>query len=194
MKNMHRFLCLFRASAFVPLLFVSFAVAQNAAQHKRSDVVDLKAIVRLFFQPGDGSYFHPPLLFRAVSKNDPRENTAPILKDGRTVYISPLEMKDLIQALSHLDVRWKHLGIPAKPPTAGHNIIDDLMQLDIYTATGVDRATLDPKYICSTLSPLDSVFTTPRALWEFRFFRFQYHCKIAGFNPNAYPMRDYEDK
>jgi hypothetical protein len=157
-------------------------------------LTDKKTIVRLFFQPADKSYFHSALLFRVTNDDDPKLNTAPIFRDGRTAYISLPEMHLLIERLTSLKLDWRRSKRIARPPTVDHYVIRDKMDITVFFATGTEDALLDPQSICSSLEPLDSALKTPRALWEFQFFRFQYHCQIRGFKPGAYPQRDFVNK
>lgn len=151
-------------------------------------------VVRIFYQPAGGGYFHSALLFRVVNEDDPKLNTAPIFKDGRTAYISLKEMMRLEDGLVNSGVDWEHSAHVTTPPTVGHYVLRNKMEITIYSSKGTAQAFLSPPSICSTLGPLDSAFSTPRALWEFQLFRFKYHCKIQGFNPNAYPQRDIVNK
>lgn len=177
------------------LLCVLSAICQEKKQREADHILtERNTIVRLFFQPADGSYFHSALLFRVTNDDDPRLNTAPIFKDGRTAYIALPEMHLLMNTLTNLKLDWRRSQSVARPPTVDDYVIRDKMDITIYSATGTEDALLDPQSICSTLEPLDSALKTPRALWEFQFFRSQYHCQIHGFKPGAYPQRDFVNK
>lgn len=157
--------------------------------HKITLVPGKDSIVHLFYQPADGHYFHAPLLFRVVQEDDPRWNTAPIFDVGRTAYISLSEMNSLIAALSGADLSWNESSAIEGLETYRNLRSQPDMSIKIVSAGGTAKAMIDPDRICRTLAPLDAALKTPRALWEFRFFRVQYRCYVQGFDPNAYSDR-----
>jgi hypothetical protein len=181
-------------------LSLVIAVGANVMRfHQNSDSkfllnsqVDQNTAIRFFYNLGaekSRNYFHGPLTLRAVTERDPRINTAQlILQQGRTVYIPLREMRNLIDGLAQFDVLWESSreiesldwSIKPLPDT-------DKMDISIVFSKGTARARLDPKKICKTLSPLDSVLKTPRALWEFQKYRFNYGCQVPGFRMGAYP-------
>jgi hypothetical protein len=183
-----RILCLL-VLAFVRTTVSAFSQDLGDANVLHSPV-DTSVAVRFFYQPAAGSAFHVPLVFRAVGEKDPRLNTAPILDSGRTAYISVAEMQQLISRLAALNILWRQgrttevLGSFKVLPLA------PTMDITVVSSHGTARAALDPKDICTTLSPLDSAFSAPRALWEFQLFRQGYGCKVHGLNNDAYPNRD----
>lgn len=148
--------------------------------------VDENTAVRLFFD--SGNYFHPPLIFRVVTKNDPRLNTAPMLLEGRTTYITASEMQSLLQGLKKSGLSWREskeqvvFGDATKilPVFYGISIV-------VVSSKGITESGIDPLKICENLAPLDSALSTPRALWEFQIFRAEYNCKVPGLNSQAYP-------
>jgi hypothetical protein len=147
--------------------------------------VDEVTAVRFFYHDEE-DYFHFPLILRAVAQEDPRINTAPMGAEGRTAYISREVMQRLLRRLMLSDLSWQEsqkteaLGSYKRLPAS------DRMEIIIVCSKGTARTTLDPKKICDTLKPLDSVLTTPRALWEFQGFRLNYGCRIPGFKYDAY--------
>lgn len=147
------------------------------------------SVVRFFCQPPDGEYFHVALLFRVVEKKDPQWNTAPVFDEGRTAYISVLEMRQLTTALSAAHLSWSESTKVETLETYKTIHSDGGMGIKVLSPNGTAKATIEPKKICETLAPLDDAFQTPRALWEFQLFRSQYHCRVPNFNPNAYPER-----
>lgn len=141
--------------------------------------------VRLFFN--SGNYFHAPLILRVVALNDPRLNTAPMLKEGRTAYISEAEMQHFMQGLQKMQLSWKEskgrveFGDATKiPPVYAMVIV--VVSLD-----GTAEVGFDPAKICENLAPLDAAVSTPRALWELQLFRAEYKCSVPGLNGQAYP-------
>ncbi|HEV2224207.1 MAG TPA: hypothetical protein VGR84_14505 [Candidatus Acidoferrales bacterium] len=154
--------------------------------------VDEHTAVRFFYNLGadkSRDYFHGPLTFRAVTETDSRINTRSlVLHQGRTVYISLGEMRNLVDGLARFDVPWESsrelesLDWSIKP-------LPDTGKMDILAvfSKGTARAKLDPQKICTALNRLDSALKTPRALWEFQRFRLNYGCQVPGFDTGAYP-------
>ena len=153
--------------------------------------VDENTVVRFFYQPTPGDYFRFPLIFRAAKEEDPRVNTAPMKEEGRTAYISVSEMRELVQRLARMRLAWKESkaieGLGPFKNLLDDNIGEDTMEVFVRGLNGTARGTLAPDMICTTLAPLDSVFKTPRALWEFQLFRKGYDCKVTGFDRKANP-------
>lgn len=153
--------------------------------HVLSTSVDQSVAVRFFFHPGD--YFHVPLIFRVAALKDAQLNTAPLLPDGRTAYISASEMQQLKQGLVRLGLPWQEskteevFGDPLKIPLVYQ------MTITVVSSKGTATSGFDPAKICETLAPLDSTLTTPRALWEFQIFRGEFHCKVPGLSGQTYP-------
>lgn len=161
----------------------------TGAKHPLTLTADGESLVRFFYQPDDSNYFHVALLFRVVEKNDPRWNTAPVFDVGRTAYISPSEMRQLITLLAGAGLSWdestKVDGLETYKTIHSYRG----MGIKVLSANGTAKATVVPEKICEALAPLDAALQTPRALWEFQLFRFQYHCEVPNFNPKAYPER-----
>lgn len=153
--------------------------------HVLSSPADQTTAVRFFFDPGN--YFHAPLIFRVVAPNDTRLNTAPLLKEGRTAYITAPEMDRLKESLLHMGLSWKE-SIKMEVFGDATKIIPLYkMAIDVTSSKGTARSGFNPAEICKNLAPLDSSLTTPRALWEFQVFRAEYQCKVPGLNGQAYP-------
>lgn len=152
--------------------------------------IDDATVVRFFYYP-PGDYFHFPLVLRAVKPNSSLFNTAPMREEGRTAYISLPDMKKLVGALSRTGLAWKQmtsvepLGPFKKLALTGIGL--STMQILVENSNGTATALVAPKNICQTLAPLDSAFSTPRALWEFQLVRWGYNCKVPGFKRDAYP-------
>jgi hypothetical protein len=174
-------------AAICTLLGFSQAAKRDSPQDA---LVDGNTIVRIFYQPRGSTYFHSALLFRVASKEDAKINTAPMFKDGRTPYISLQEMQGVIRTLSNSALVWKHSGHIETPPKVEQYTIRDEMEITIYSSKETYQALIVPQNICATLGPLESVFSTPRALWEIQRFSANYHCRVEHFNPDAYPQRD----
>jgi hypothetical protein len=141
--------------------------------------------VRMFFDPGN--YFHPPLIFRVVAANDTRLNTAPMLPEGRTAFITAIEMQRLIKGLQGMKLSWKE--------SREHIVFDEARNLPpvfygisvVISSEGTAESGIPPAKICDSLAPLDSALSTPRALWEFQLFRAGFNCKVLGLDGQAYP-------
>jgi hypothetical protein len=147
--------------------------------------VNESTAVRLFFN--SENYFHAPLILRVVASNDPRLNTAPMLKEGRTAYISETEMLHFMQGLQKMGLSWKEskerveFGDATKIPPVYAMVIVAI------SSGGTAEAGFDPAKICENLAPLDAALSTPRALWEFQLFRSEYKCRVPGLDGQAYP-------
>jgi hypothetical protein len=148
------------------------------------------SVVRFFYQPPEGEYFHVALLFRAVEEDDPRWNTTAYSDVGRTAYISLSDMQQLISDLVHSSLRWdestKVEGLETYKSIHSYGYG---MGVKVLSAKGTAKAVIEPGRICETLSSLDGALLAPRALWEFQGFRLQYHCRVPSYNPDAYPGR-----
>lgn len=103
-----------------------------------------------------------------MKDGDSRLNSAPILEEGRTAFISFTEMTELLKGLGNPDLQWQEsetvqaLGPYKRIPfsDAGYGT----MVISIARSNGTARAILTPKKICQTFKPLDSALKTPRAL------------------------------
>jgi len=181
----------------LPLIFplvVGGGWAQLGQKHKQvsflNSAVDEKTVVRFFYYPA-GDYIRIPLLFRVVEEDNPVLNTAPMREEGRTVYISLPEMRNLVQALTRSGLGWEEteavevLGSYKDLTRAGIGL--DTMDVRVVTAKGTAKADISPRAICMILKPLDAALKTPRPLWEFQGFRLNYGCKVPGFKPHSYP-------
>lgn len=177
------------------LLLVMFvgtvrSFAQGTRQgHTLTLTADKYSVVRLFFQPPDNNYFHWPLLFRVVEENDPRWNSAPAAEVGRTAYVTLAEMQKLFTALSASALSWQESSIVEHLETYKTIHSRRGMGVKVLSATGTAKATIAADKICQMLAPLDTTLRTPRALWEFQLFQSEYHCRVSGFDPKAYPDR-----
>jgi hypothetical protein len=148
------------------------------------------SIVRFFYQPPGGEYFHVALLFRVVEKKDVRWNTAPVFDEGRTAYISLSDMQRLMGRMAHLSLQWDQS--PTIESLETYKTIHSYgygMGVKVLSANGTAKSLIAHDKICETLAQLDGALLTPRALWEFQGFRLQYHCRVPGYNPDAYPDR-----
>jgi hypothetical protein len=96
-------------------------------------------------------------------------------------------MASLLSGISNLGLKWK---LTTKRETLGDATrIPPVyaMVLTIVSSKGTATAGFDPAKICTMLAPLDNVFVTPRALWEFQLFRAECKCKVQGLDGNKYP-------
>ncbi len=147
---------------------------------------DETTAVRFFF-PGEGEWFHPPLILHVVEGGDTRLKTAPYLPAGRTAYITLSEMQNLLKGLSQLKLDWSEsrdtetFGSPFDLPHVY------AMRITVVSSEGAARTQFAPSKTCETLASLDATLTSPRALWEFRALLVDDGCKISGFVPDAYP-------
>jgi hypothetical protein len=166
-----------------------WASSQAASQgHALTLPADKDSVVRFFYQPPAGEYFHVALIFRVVEENDPRWNTTAYSDVGRTAYVSLSDMQQLTTQLAHLSLRWDESAKIESLET--YRTIHSYgygMGIKVWSTKGTAKATIEHDKICETLAPLDSALLTPRALWEFQGFRLQYHCRVPGYDLDAYP-------
>jgi hypothetical protein len=173
------------------LTSVSWASSQAGSQgHPLSFAAGRDSVVRFFFQPPDGEYFHFALLLRVAKKDDPRWNTTASSDVGRTAYVSLSDMKRFMTRLTLLSLQWDES--PNVESLETYKTIHSYgygMGIKVLSANGTAKALIAPDKICETLASLDSALLTPRALWEFQRFRLQYHCRVPNFNLDAYPFQ-----
>lgn len=148
---------------------------------------DQKTVVRFFYQPVGGDYFHAPLVFSVVEERNPLLNTAPMREAGRTAYISLSEMREMVQSLKRSDIVWEESGDIVTLGSYKKLPLFDEMEVLVANSMGSARAKIAPKAICTALKPLDAALKTPRGLWEFQGFRLNYGCKVPGFKYDEYP-------
>ena len=151
--------------------------------------VDKDSVVRFFFVPANNTYYHGPLLFRVVEENDPRWNTAPPSDVGRTAYISFSEMRGLFAALSAEPLSWEESAKIEVLETYKTIRNDGRVDIKVLSSSGTAKSGIPPKQMCETLAKFDAALRTPRALWEFQFFRRQFDCRVPNFDPKAYHDR-----
>ena len=164
----------------------SYAAGQD---HALTFPASKDSVVRFFYQPPDGEYFHVALIFRAVEKTDHRWNTVAFSDEGQTAYVSFSDMQQLITNLAHLSLRWdesaKIEGLETYKTIRSYGYG---MGIKVLSAEGTAKALIAPGKICETLTSLDGALLTPRALWKFQTFRLQYHCRVPpSYDPDAYP-------
>jgi hypothetical protein len=168
-----------------------WASSQAASQgHALTLIAGHDSVVRFFYQPPEGEYFHVALLFRVVKKGHPRWNTTACSDVGQTAYISLRDMGRFMTVLARLSLRWDQSAIIESLET--YKTIHSYgygMGIKVLSANGTAKSLIAPDKICETLAPLDSALLTPRSLWEFQGFRLQYHCRVASYDPDAYPER-----
>jgi hypothetical protein len=120
---------------------VVVAFCQATRWHSLNAPVNRDTLVRFFYLPPN-SYFHVPLSFRMVGRNDPRLGTAPFAKPyDRTPYVSLPEMQNLISALAQLNLSWQEsekVETPRKIPTSE---MTDKLQITVFSSGGTVERT-----------------------------------------------------
>jgi hypothetical protein len=183
------------ATRILSLLLVLLASApwtssQVATQsHPLTLAADKDSVVRFFFIPAYIAYFPGPLVIRVVEENDPRWNTAPVSDVGRSAYITLSEMRGLFAALSAEPLSWEESPKIEELETYKTIRNDGRMDIKILSSGGTAKSGIPPKQMCETLAKFDAALRTPRALWEFQFFRQQFDCRVPNFDPLAYHDR-----
>jgi len=183
------------AARIISLLLVILAGAQWTSsqvanqRHPLTLAADKNSVVRFFFFPAYNNYFHVALLFRVVEENDPQLNTAPVTDFGRTPYITLSEMRVLFTALSAEPLSWEESAKIEELETPKTIRNDGRMDIKILSSAGTAKSGIPPGQMCETLAKFDAALRTPRALWEFQFFRAQFDCRVPNFDFKAYPDR-----
>jgi hypothetical protein len=178
-----------RSAMLAVLLLAPMCVQGKHA--KNSEVldypVDSSTVIRLFFQPPAGNYFHVPLVFRVVDEGDLKANTAPISSEGRTAYISLSEMRRFLKRMNVKNLHWQESkSVETVEPSFSLPVIDQMV-ITVFSSNGTARAYVMANRVCQTLAPFSSIIVTPRARWEFKSFQTMYFCNVTGFDRNAYP-------
>jgi hypothetical protein len=148
--------------------------------------VDNSTVVRFYYHPPNADRFVYPLVLRVAAGNDERMSVAPVLAEGRTVYISLSEMQELVAGMIR--------SITMGQQTKGVEVlgtwemipITEAMDAVIIFSKGAARGVILREDICQTLGSLDPAIKTPRAHWEFQRFRFYYGCRVPGFDDAKY--------
>jgi hypothetical protein len=153
--------------------------------------VDSATAVRFFYNPPPGSYFHFPLILRAVPAGDLRLNTSSPRPEGTVAYVSSEDMTRLLRGLAATNLTW-HVSNATQPLGSFKRLITlpPEMQILVASSKGTAWTFVDPARICATLAPLDPAITTPRGLWEFQGLRVDDGCTVEGFKAGAYPGSD----
>ena len=148
--------------------------------------IDNSTAVRFFFHSPLSDRFVHPLVFRVEAENKERMKTAPLLTEGRTVYISLSEMKALVAAMTRsitMGQQTKNIevfGSWERIPST------EAMDVFVIFSKGAARGVILRKDICKILGSLTSSIKTPRALWEFERFRMYNDCSVPGFDDTKY--------
>lgn len=176
------------------LLLVLIATHSSFSQPANEPVpltltADKDSAVRFYFVSSTNNYFHVPIVFRVVADNDPRLNTAPLIEEGRTCYISLSEMRAFFAALSSEALSWDESKTMEKLGPSKDVRGDGRMDIKILTSAGTAKSGIPTKQMCDTLQRLDSALQSPRAVFEFQHFRWEFGCKIPNFDPKKYPVR-----
>jgi hypothetical protein len=187
MNKKHTFTTLFCILILMANCFV-FA-SQNASgesQEKLLNEATSNTVVRFFYVPPT-SYLHPPLIFRVAPSGDLRLGGVPNGDaNGRTIYISMIDMQKVIAALSNSELIWERSQKPKRVEPPLDEELIDRMKITVFFSDRTFEAYVQPDKMCQALSELDFAFSQPGALWEFQLFRVQYGCQVQGFNRKAY--------
>lgn len=145
-----------------------------------------------------------PATLRQVERNDPRYGTwsqGPPFQ-GVTMWISPGEMRELVEGLLHLNLAW---DLSSKPMTFARERIEppppppllpwkvpaarkrETMEIDVTSDAGSAVADLPAERVCSSMAGLDGSLRAPDAVYLFRMERLDWGCKIPGFRPGDQP-------
>jgi hypothetical protein len=159
--------------------------------------------VRFLYRPPDEDVPHFPLIIRPVETKDPRYGDwSFVFPVGATVFVSPEEMRGLAKGLAELRLAWQESPKPFSfepvletgphHPSQPYRVPRQSgkgMEILATCRGGSAKADLAPERICTDLAPLDRVFHTPRALYQFQGMRQDLGCEVPGFNPSKTPER-----
>jgi hypothetical protein len=182
--------------SFHALILMNFCVLTCLAQIEVKNNVthlalqhDKESIARFFYEPPVINYLRVPLLLRNADEGDPRLITAPLTEAGRTAYITSSEMSDVLAILAKQQFKWEDTTVVVQPERWDKLTFHGAMAVKLFNAHGTSETTIKSRKICQTLESLDKAIQTPRALWEFQFYRMGFGCKVPGFNSDAYHDR-----
>jgi hypothetical protein len=151
-----------------------------------SSVANNNTRIRIFYQHDIEDYFYPPIIVRAVSERDPRRDTAPLKPEGRFVFVTMTEIQELLKILSLSTIGWsetsKAEGLGPSYRAEGLGYLD----VTVVSSAGTARSGIDRNRVCKLLANLSTAIDTPRALWEFQYYRWIDGCKVENFDPNRH--------
>jgi len=96
----------------------------------------------------------------------------------------------LFAALSAEPLSWEESAKIEELETYKTIRSDGRMDIKILSSGGTAKSGIPRKQMCETLARFDQILRTPRALWEFQFFREQFDCRVPNFDPQAYRAYD----
>ena len=148
--------------------------------------VNSKTAVRFSRHVLPENHFVYPLVFRVATKGKQQMKTAPLLTDGRTVYIPLSEMKNLIHAI----VRF----VPMPAETEHHETFSPWelyyfsrdMEVEVIYSQGAALGQIGHKNICQVLAHINQSIKTPYPRWEFERFRVLQGCVVRDFDSDKY--------
>jgi hypothetical protein len=184
--NSYRFYLQQRLTILLFLFFLQGAICFGASGKPRIDAAQTGDKVRLFFTP-KFSYYHPALVFVAVSSNDQKMGTASLSNIGWSVFIPLEEMQSLIDELSTLEKHWRLSSAKILHPESETGVFPTRMTVKIYSSRGIAEADIPISQICKQLKSLESKLHSDRAIWEMQVFRQSYECPVTGIDRNKYP-------
>jgi hypothetical protein len=185
----------FRPVCGMALLFLwaAYIIASDSQlDNKNVPPATKETVVRFYYQVGQANFYLPPLIFRAVNDSDVRLGTAPILSEGRTVFISFSELQHLIASLDDLPLSWQKKQHGETPQPSNRLAESPNLEITIFGLNETVQTTVLASHVCETLAPLEHGLIVDRALWEFKLYQFMDGCKVADFIPDKYPGHWYE--
>lgn len=155
--------------------------------------------VRFVYDPPISKNFPPvPAIWRPANEQDPRLGTWHLLMpQGVTQWISPDEMRDLLDGLENLDLSWEvsktplsfrrvRIEPPPPPPMLPWKIPmsrkKGTMEIDVTSEAGSAVAFLASKKVCASMKPLVHAFRIPISIYGFKGALLDWGCKVPGFN------------
>ncbi len=148
--------------------------------------VNLSYIARIFYQPKNSNAFHAPLIYLVKYKN--RTNKSPITKYGRFLFITKVQMKQVISLLNQFEATWawRQSNIAQWPRPSKFIRATGMMDILVVSVNGTARADIAPDEVCYFMNSLYPIFkSNSRVLFWTQLYG-------NGFNCNAHINKEYD--
>jgi hypothetical protein len=143
-----------------------------------------------FYWFGDmDSHFRDPINFYVVPGGDSKWHKVevPDKDDQVSVFVSAAEMKQILESMKTLGLRWSDSHGREVFPDTFHRKGTDMLDITLVSADSTAKTHIRIARMCDQLDKLDSVMPSPRILWQFQTFRWDNGCYIRGYDNSAQP-------
>ena len=188
---------------WICLFAASNCLAQQGKSNKvLSAPVDQSTAVNFFWFGDMAAHYRVPITFRIAAAGRQALHTvqwpkAPLSGDGATLYITPEEMRRIIEQLANIDVEysdWQHSNAKVLPRIGPlgqmkhrADIDDTAMTVTVVSATGTLRAKIRVTRLCDELASFDPLMPTALLRWQFQTYRNDFGCITPGYDNFAPP-------